>query len=78
MIVDMISNKKLNQIVAELFIKGRKLNISTDFLTQFYFTVPKDVRLNCTHFFILTISNNWELQQLAFNHSSYLRNLKTL
>ena len=51
MIADMINNKYLNPIVTELFIKGRKLNISIAFITQSYFQVPKDVRLNSTHFF---------------------------
>ena len=50
MIADMIQNKKLNSIVTELFIRGRKINISLVFITQSYFTVPKDVRLNTTHF----------------------------
>ena len=50
-IADMIHNKKLNSIVTELFIRGRKLNISLVFITQSYFKVPKDVRLNATHFF---------------------------
>ena len=50
MIADMIQNKKLNSIVTELFIRGRKLNISLAFITQSYFKVPKDVRLNTTHF----------------------------
>ena len=52
MIADMINNKKLNSIVSELFIRGRKLNISLVFITQSYFKVPKDVRLNTTHVFI--------------------------
>ena len=50
MIADMIQNKKLNSIVTELFIRGRKINISLVFITQSYFIVPKDVRLNTTHF----------------------------
>ena len=50
MIADMIQNKKLNSIVIELFIRGRKINISLVFITQSYFKVPKDVRLNTTHF----------------------------
>ena len=50
MIADMINNNKLNPIVTELFIRGRKLNISIVFITQSYFKVPKDVRLNSTHF----------------------------
>ena len=66
----MINNKKLNSVVAELFIRGRKLNISLVFITQSYFKVPKDVRLNTTHFFIMKIPNKRELQQIAINHSS--------
>ena len=70
MIADMINNKKLNSIVTELFIRGRKQNISLVFITQSYFKVPKDVRLNTTHFFIMKIPNKRELQQIAINHSS--------
>ena len=70
MIADMINNKKLNSIVTELFIRGRKLNISLVFITQSYFKPPKDVRLNTTHFFIMKIPNKRELQQIAINHSS--------
>ena len=70
MIADMINNKKLNSIVTELFIRGRKLNISLVFITQSYFKVPKDVRLNTTHFFIMKIPNKRELQQIAIGHSS--------
>ena len=66
----MINNKKLNPIVTELFIRGRKRNISIVFITQSYFKVPKDVRLNSTHFFIMKILNKRELQQIALNHSS--------
>ena len=50
MIADMINNEKLNPVVTELFIRGRKLNISIVFITQSYFKVPKEVRLNTTHF----------------------------
>ena len=67
---DMIHNKKLNSIVTKLFIKGRKLNISLVFIIQSYFKVPKDVRLNTTHFIISKIPNKKELQQIAINHSS--------
>ena len=70
MIADMINNKKLNSIVTELFIRGRKLNISLVFITQSYFKVPKDVRLNSIHFFIMKVSNKRELQQIALNTSS--------
>ena len=73
MIADMIYNKKLNSIVTELFIRGRKLNISLVFITQSYFKVPKDVRLNTTHFFIMKIPNKRELQQIGLNHSSDIR-----
>ena len=50
-------NKKLNSVVKELFIRGRKLNISLVFITQSYFKVPKDVRLNTSHFFIMKTPN---------------------
>ena len=70
MIADMINNKELNPVVIELFIRGRKLNISIVFITQSYFKVPKDVRLNSTHFFIMRIPNKRELQQIALNHLS--------
>ena len=55
MIVDMVSNKKLNPIVTEIFIRDRKFKISIVFITQSYFKVPKDVRLNSTHYFIIKI-----------------------
>ena len=54
-IADMIYNKKLDSIVTELFIRETKLNISLAFITQSYFKVPKNVRLNTTHFFITKI-----------------------
>ena len=62
MITDMIHNKKLNSIVTKLLIRGRKLNISLVFITQSYFKVPKDVRLNTSHFFIAKIPNKRKLQ----------------
>ena len=70
MIANMINNKKLDSIVTELFIRGRKLSISLVFITQSYFKVPKDVKLNYTHFFIIKILNKWELQQTVLNHLS--------
>ena len=70
MIADMIINKKLNSIMTELFIRGRKLDIPLVFITQSYFKVPKDVTLNTTHFFITKIPNEIELQQIALKHSS--------
>ena len=66
----MIHSKKLNSIVTELFIRGRKLNISLVFITRSYFKVAKDVRLNTGHFFIAKIPNKKELQQIAINHLS--------
>ena len=66
----MFNNKKLNPIVTELFIRGRKLSISFIFITQSYFKVQKHVRLNSTDFFIMKIPNKRELQEIALNHSS--------
>ena len=70
MIADMINNKKINPIVTALFTRGRKVNISTVFITQSYFKVPKDVRLNTTHLFITKIPNKRELQQISLSNSS--------
>ena len=70
MIADIIHNKKLYSIVTDLFIRGRKLNISLVFITQSYFKVPKDLRNNTTHFFLAKIPNKREIQQIAINHSS--------
>ena len=61
MIANMINNKKLNSLVTKLFIRGTKLNISFVFITQSYFKVPKDVRLNTTQFFISKILNKRDL-----------------
>ena len=69
MIADMASNKKLSPIVTELFLRGRKLNISLVFISQSYFKVPKIVKLNATHYFIMKISNKRELQQIVSKHS---------
>ena len=69
MIADMHYNDKLNKIVTDLFItRGRKLNIHVVFITQSHFKVPKVVRLNTTHFFIMNIPNNRELKQIVYNH----------
>ena len=70
MIGDMLSNKKINPIVTELFIRRRKLNISLVFIAQSYFVVPKYIRLNSTHYFVMKSPNKIELQQIAFNNSS--------
>ena len=70
MIVDMISNKKLNSLITQLYIKGRKLNISLAFISQSFFKTPKHVRLNCRIFFIMKIPNKRDFQQIAINQSS--------
>ena len=70
MITDMINNKRINPKVTELFIRAKNLNIFIVFITQSCFKVPKDVRLNSTHFFIMKIPNKRELQQIATDHSS--------
>ena len=67
MIADMINNKKLNSIATELFIRGRKLNISVVFVTQSYFKVLKDVRLKTTHFFIMKILNKRDCNKSKTN-----------
>ena len=61
MIADMLSNIERNPIVTKLFFRGRKLNISLGFITQSYFKVPKEVRLNTTHLFIMKIPSKGEL-----------------
>ena len=70
MIADIKSNKKFQAIIKYLFIKCRKLNISLVFITQSYFPVPKDARLNSTPYLILKINNRKELQNIAINHSA--------
>ena len=70
MIADIIANKRFQTAIKELFIRCRKLNISLVFITQSYFSVPKDVRLNTRHYFIMRINNKRELQNIALNHSA--------
>ena len=72
MIADMIQNKKLNSVVTELFIRGRKLTISLVFIIQSCFKVPKAVRLTTNNFFITKLLSERELQQIAINHSSHI------
>ena len=69
-IADIMNNKNFQAIMKELFISCRKLNISLVFITQSYFSVPKDVRLNSTHYLIMKINNKRELQNIAINHSA--------
>ena len=72
MIADIMTNKKFQSIIKELFMRCRKLNISLGFITQSYFSVPKDIRLNSTHYLIMKINNRKELQNIAINHSAYI------
>ena len=75
MTVGMLSNRKFNTIVTELFVRGRKLNISLVFIAEYYFAVPKNIRLNSTHYFVIKIPNKRELHQIAFNHLSDISRL---
>ena len=70
MIADMESNKKLSPIVTELFLRGKKNSISLIFISQSNFKVPKTMRLNMTHSFIIKVPNKRELLKIASNHSS--------
>ena len=72
MIADKLTNKKVNPVVTELFITGRKLNISLAFITQSYFAVPINIGINSTYYFILKVPNKRELQQIIFNHHQIL------
>ena len=65
-----MTNKKFQSIIKEFFIMCRKINISLAFITQSYFSVPKDVRLNSTHYLIMNINNKRALQNIAINHSA--------
>ena len=70
MIADIMTNKKCQSVIEESFIRCRKLNISLVFITQSYFSVPKGVRLNSTHYLIMKINSRKELQNIAINHSA--------
>ena len=74
MILHVMSNKKAQQVLKELFIRCRKLNICLCFLTQSYIFVLKYVRLNCTHYVIFKLNNRRELPNIAINHSSDVDN----
>ena len=69
-IADIMTNKKFQAMIKELFIRCRKLNISLVFITQSCFSVPKEVRLNSTHYLIMKIHNRRDLQQIAIDHSA--------
>ena len=70
MIADIMTNKKFQAIIKELFIRCRKLNILLAFITQSYFAVPKDVRLNLTYYLIMKINNRIGLKNIATDHSA--------
>ena len=70
MIAEIMTDKRIQSIIKELFIRCRKLNISLVFITQSYFSVPKDVRLNSIHYLIMKINNKKELQNIAINTSA--------
>ena len=70
MIADITDNKKIQVKIKELFIRCRNLNLSLAFITQSCFSVPKDVRLNIAHYFVMKINNKRELQNIAINHSA--------
>ena len=69
MIADIMTNKKFQSIIKELFIICRKLNISFVFITQSYFKTPKDARLNSTHYLLMKIQSKRELQNIARDNS---------
>ena len=70
MIADVKDNKKLQAIIEELFIRCRKLNISLAFITQSYFSVAKDVRLNLKHYLVMKRNNKIELENIVTDHSA--------
>ena len=70
MIADIMTNRRFQAIIKELFIRCRKLNVSLVFFTQSYFSVPKDIRLSTTHYFIKKINNRIELKNIANDHSA--------
>ena len=77
MISHVMADKKAQQILKELFIRCRKLNISLCFLTQSYFSAPKVVRLNCTYYILFKLNNKRELQNIAINHLIETKKEKT-
>ena len=70
MIADIMTSKEFEATIKELFVRWRELNTSLVFITQSYFSVPKEVRLNSTHCLIMKIHNKKELQNIATNHSA--------
>ena len=70
LIADLLKNKKLNPVVTELIIRGRKLNLFLVFITETYFALPKNIILNSTHYSVMKIPNEQTLQQMVFNPPS--------
>ena len=70
MIADIVTNKRFQAIIKQLFIRCRKSNISLVFITQSYFIVRKEVRLNSTNYLMMKIHNKRKLQHIAINHSA--------
>ena len=70
MIADIMTNRRFQAIIKELFIRCRKLNISLVFITRSYFSVLEDVRLNSTHYLIMNINKRKELQNIVIDHSA--------
>ena len=68
MIADIMTNKKFQAMIKDLFIRCRKLNVSLVFIRQSYFSVPKEARLNSTHYLIIKINNRKDLQQIAIDY----------
>ena len=69
MIADIMTNKRFQAIIKELFVRNRRLNISLVFI-KYYFSIPKEVRLNSTPYLIMKIHKRRELQQIAIDHSA--------
>ena len=70
MVAEMFNSKNLNPIVTELFIRRRKLNIFLILITEYFFAISKNIRLNLTNCFVMKIPSKREFQQIPFNHSS--------
>ena len=72
MIADIMRSEKFKAVIKELFIRCRKLNISIVFITQSYFRIPKDAKLNSTHYILMKIDNKKELKSIAEEKSGHL------
>ena len=70
MTADIMTNKKFQARIKQILIRYRNVNISSVFITQSSYSVPKEVRLNSTHYLIVEINNKRELQNIATNHSA--------